>query len=161
MGQYQIIKDCSFGKNPTVWNFVNLYGARFGDDVKIGSFVEIQSEVSVGHRCSIQSHSFICSLVTIEDDVFVGHGVMFINDVAPPSGTRSKWKHTHIGTGVSIGSNATIMPVKIGAHALIGAGAVVTKDVPDYAVVAGNPARVLKYRDQVSGVRGQGSGEKL
>ena len=115
----------------------------------VGTFVEIQAGVKVGDRTRIQSHTFVCELVTIGSDCFIAHGVMFINDTAPPQPERDKWRETVIEDGVSIGSNATILPVRIGKNAMIGAGAVVTRDVPAGAVVAGNPARVLRYRDDV------------
>lgn len=140
----QIIRNCKIGKNTKIWNFVNLYDCEIGDNSMVGSFVEIQNDVKIGNNCRIQSHSFICSLVTIEDDVFVGHGVVFINDVYPPNNDKSKWKKTLVKRGVSIGSNATILPVTIGENSVIGAGAVVTKDVPPNVVVAGNPARIIK-----------------
>jgi UDP-2-acetamido-3-amino-2,3-dideoxy-glucuronate N-acetyltransferase len=134
-------------------DLVNLYGCEIGEATMIGPFVEIQSDVSVGARCKISSHSFICSGVIIEDEVFVGHGVMFINDKAPRATredgtlqTAEDWEliPTRIGRRASIGSNATIMGgIVIGAGALIGAGSVVTKDVPEHAIVAGVPARVV------------------
>jgi acetyltransferase-like isoleucine patch superfamily enzyme len=132
---------------------VNLYGCTIGDETKIGAFVEIQKNAFIGARCKISSHSFVCEGVTIEDGVFVGHGVMFINDRFPratnPDGslqTEADWsvEGTRVKRGASIGSNATIVSgVTIGEQALVGAGAVVTKDVPDFAVVAGVPARVI------------------
>ena len=143
----QLIRDCKIGEGTKVWNFVNMYECEVGRDSMIGTFVEIQNGVKIGDRTRVQSHTFICELVTIGDDCFVGHGVMFINDTEPPQPDRSKWKETVVEDGVSIGSNATILPVRIGKGAMIGAGAVVTKDVPPGAVVAGVPARVLRYRD--------------
>jgi acetyltransferase-like isoleucine patch superfamily enzyme len=133
-------------------DLVNLYGCRIGDDTKIGAFVEIQKGASIGGRCKISSHSFVCEGVTIEDEVFVGHGVMFINDPRPRATsdgqlqTEADWQvvPTRVARGASIGSGATIMcGVTIGEHALVGAGAVVTRDVPPGATVAGVPARLL------------------
>jgi UDP-2-acetamido-3-amino-2,3-dideoxy-glucuronate N-acetyltransferase len=143
------------GKGVTIFHesLVNLYGCRIGDDTKIGAFVEIQKNAAVGSRCKISSHTFVCEGVTIEDEVFVGHGVMFVNDRYPratnPDGslqTQEDWNvlPTRVCRGASIGSNATILPnLTIGERALVGAGAVVTRDVPAGAVVAGVPARVV------------------
>ena len=134
-------------------NQVNLYGCTIGDDSRVGSFVEIQKNSIIGARCKISSHTFICEGVTIEDEVFVGHGVMFTNDRLPratnPDGSpmsEEDWKvvSTRVKRRASIGSNVTVVPgVTIGEHALVGAGAVVTKDVPDFAIVAGVPARII------------------
>jgi acetyltransferase-like isoleucine patch superfamily enzyme len=142
------IVDVTFGTNVTIVEPANLYGCAIGDNCFIGPFVEIQRGVRIGRNCRIQSHSFICELVTIGDHVTVAHGVMFINDPyadgGPARGDRSKWRATQIGDGVSIGSNATILPVTVCAGAVIGAGAVVTSDVATPGVYAGNPARLLR-----------------
>jgi len=142
--QLQLINNCKIGKNTKIWNFANIYGCEIGDNCMVGTFVEIQKDVKIGNNCRIQSHSFVCSLVTIEDNVFVGHGVMFINDLLPPSGDPKNWKKTLIKKNVSIGSNATILPVTIGENCIIGAGAVVTKDIPANSVAVGNPAKILR-----------------
>ena len=113
----------------------------------IGSLVEIQSDVDIGDDCRIQSHSFICSRATIKDKVFIGHGVKFVNDLYPPSGNADEWQQTLVREGASIGTNATLLPVEIGQNALIGAGAVVVDDVPANAIVAGNPAEIIDYRE--------------
>ena len=142
-----IVKDTQIGKGTKIWEFANVYGCDIGDDCNIGSYVEVQNDVKIGHRVTISSHSFICSLVTIEDDVFVGHGVMTINDIHPPSykrtGSKDQWKKTLIKKGAVIGSNATIFPVTIGENAIVGAGAVVTKDVSDNCAVTGNPTKII------------------
>ena len=143
----QVIRDCRIGEGTKIWNFVNMYECEVGRDSMIGTFVEIQAGVKIGDRTRVQSHTFICEMVTIGSDVFVGHGIMFINDTMPPQTDRNKWRATVIEDGASIGSNATLLPVTIGKDAVVGAGAVVTKDVPPGAIVAGNPARVLRYRD--------------
>lgn len=126
----------------------NVYGCVLGEGTFVGPFTEVQKGVTVGKRCRIQSHSFVCELVTIGDDCFIGHGVMFVNDVfaggGPARGDRSKWRSTRVGNGVSIGSNATILPVTIADRAVIGAGAVVTKDILQPGVYAGSPARLLR-----------------
>jgi len=146
-----IIKDCKIGKDTKIWNFVNIYGCEIGDNCNIGSYVEIQSNVKVGNNVIISSHSFICSLVTIEDDVFIGHGVMTINDLHPPSfrrtGSKDDWQKTLIKKGAVIGSGVTLLPVRIGENSIVAAGAVVTKDVPDNCTVAGNPAKIIKKGD--------------
>ena len=142
------IKDVSFGENVTVVEPVNLYGCCIGAGTFIGPFVEIQKDVVVGARCKVQSHSFICELVTIGDDCVIAHGVMFINDLfatgGPARGDRSLWRSTRIGNRVSIGSNATILPVSICDGVVVGAGAVVTKDITSPGIYAGNPARKLR-----------------
>ena len=142
------IKNVEFGKDVTIVNPVNLYDCKVGDNTFVGPFVEIQKDVSIGARCKIQSHSFICELVIIGNDCFIGHGVMFINDTfvegGPARGNKDLWKHTNIGNNVSIGSNATILPVTICDNVVIGAGSVVTKNIIEAGVYAGNPAKKLK-----------------
>jgi len=141
------IKDVDFGINVSIVEPVNLYGCHIGDDSFIGPFTEIQKNVNIGSNCKIQSHSFICELVTIGNHCFIGHGVMFINDLfqdGKPAGDKTKWKATTIGNHVSIGSNVTILPVNICDHTVIGAGSVVTKSITEPGVYAGNPARKLK-----------------
>lgn len=143
-----IRKDVVFGENVTVVQPVNLYGCEIGDKTFIGPFVEIQKDVKIGQRARVQSHTFICELVTIGDDCFIGHGVMFINDLfakgGPARGDTTLWKSTKIGNHVSIGSNATILPVEICDYVVIGAGAVVTKNITQSGIYAGNPAIKLK-----------------
>ena len=142
-----IVTDCQIGEGTVIWHFTNLYGCDIGKNCTIGSFVEIQNGASIGDSVTISSHSFICSLVRIESDVFVGHGVMTINDVHPPSlkrtGDKSAWKQTIVKSGAVIGTNSTLMPVTIGRNAIVGAGSVVLSDVPDNAVVVGNPAKII------------------
>lgn len=142
------IVDSKFGSNVTIVEPVNLYGCAVGNEVFIGPFVEIQRGVTVGDFSKIQSHSFICELVTIGSHCFIGHGVMFVNDTfssgGPARGDRSKWRPTVIGDRVSIGSNATILPVTITSCVVIGAGAVVTKNIDRAGVYAGNPARKIR-----------------
>ncbi len=140
--------DVHFGDNVTLVEPVNLYGCEIGNDVFVGPFVEIQKSVSIGSGTRIQSHSFICEFVNIGSDCFVGHGVMFINDLfasgGPARGDKTKWKSTNIGDRVSIGSNATILPVSICDDVVIGAGTVVTRDIFEPGIYAGNPCRKLR-----------------
>ena len=142
------IREVSFGDQVKIVEPVNLYGCTIGTGCFIGPFVEIQSGVTIGQHTKIQSHSFICSKVVIGDHGFVGHGVMFINDLfengAPAGGDASKWRSTTIGNHVSIGSNSTILPVSICDQVVIGAGAVVTKDIVKPGIYAGNPARFMR-----------------
>lgn len=143
------IVDVDFGKDVTVVEPVNMYGCKIGDDAFVGPFVEIQRDVTIGHRTRIQSHTFVCELVTIGDDCFIAHGVMFINDLfqigkPAPKDRKDLWAETHIGHNVSIGSNATILPVTICDNVVIGAGAVVTKDITEPGIYVGNPARLIR-----------------
>jgi acetyltransferase-like isoleucine patch superfamily enzyme len=150
----QIAPDVKLGSGVRIFGFTNLYGCEIGDDVKIGTFVEIQKGARIGSRCKISSHTFICEGVVLEDEVFVGHNVTFINDLYPRSTngagqlqTEADWKcvPTLVRKGASIGSGATLLcGITVGARAIIGAGSVVTRDVPPDAIVAGNPARVLR-----------------
>ena len=143
-----ITPDVVFGEKVTVVQPVNLYGCTIGSNTFVGPFVEIQKNVRIGNFCKIQSHSFICELVEIGDHCFIGHGVMFVNDLfsngGPAGGDPSKWKATRIGDHVSIGSNATILPISICNNVVIGAGAVVTKDITQPGIYAGNPAKKLR-----------------
>ena len=142
------IKSVDFGSNVTIIEPVNLYGCSIGDDSFVGPFVEIQKNVIIGKHVKIQSHSFICELVSIGDECFIGHGVVFINDLfaegKPANGNKNFWKNTKIGNNVSIGSNATILPVEICDHVVIGAGAVVTNNITESGVYVGNPAKKMK-----------------
>jgi len=150
--------DVRLGRDVKLSKFINLYGCEIGDDTKIGAFVEVQKNARIGKRCKISSHSFICEGVTIEDNVFIGHNVTFINDAYPRAAnsdgslqTEADWKvePTTVKKGASIGSGATILcSVTIGENAIVGAGSVVTKDVPANTIVAGTPARVLRSLDQ-------------
>lgn len=144
----KIKDDVRFGSGVKVVMPANLYGCTIGDDCFIGPFTEIQKDVTIGNRTKVQSHSFVCELVTIGDDCFIGHGVMFINDLfatgGPARGNKSLWKETVIGNGVSIGSNATILPVRICDNVVIAAGAVVTKNITEPGIYVGNPAKKLR-----------------
>ncbi|MFC6716689.1 acyltransferase [Natrialbaceae archaeon GCM10025810] len=148
IADFVAIHNTEIGCDCQIWRFVNIYGVTIGDECMIGSFVEIQRDVTIGDRSRIQSHAFICSLVEIGADVFVSHGAKFVNDRSPPSGDRDEWESTTIEGGAVIGTNATLLPVTVGRNALVGAGAVVTEDVPENAIVAGNPAEIIGYRDQ-------------
>ena len=142
------IRDVKFGENVVVVEPVNIYGCEIGNNTFIGPFVEIQKDVFIGENCKIQSHSFICELVTIGNNCFIGHHVVFINDLfengGPAQGNKSLWKSTKIGNHVSIGSNATILPVEIIDGVVIGAGAVVTKNITKKGVYVGNPAKLIR-----------------
>lgn len=142
------IRNVIFGERVKIVAPANIYGCSIGDDTFVGPFVEIQKDVTIGKRCKIQSHSFVCELVTIGDDCVVAHGVMFINDLfstgGPAMGDKSLWKTTLVGNNVSIGSNATILPVKICSDVVIGAGSVVTRNINEAGIYAGNPARKIR-----------------
>jgi len=153
-----ISPDVKLGRDVKLSKFINLYGCEIGDETKIGAFVEVQKKATIGKRCKISSHTFICEGVTIEDNVFIGHGVIFINDSYPRATaangnlqTEADWKveRTEVKKGASIGSGATILSnISIGENAIVGAGSVVTKDVAPNSIVAGNPAKVLRYIEQ-------------
>ncbi|MDD3056492.1 MAG: acyltransferase [Aliarcobacter sp.] len=142
------IKDVIFGKNVKVVEPLNIYGCEVGDNSFIGPFVEIQKDVKIGKNCKVQSHSFICELVTIGDNTVIAHGVMFINDLfatgGPANGDKNLWKSTIIGNNVSIGSNATILPVSICDNVVVGAGSVVTKNITESGIYIGNPAKKIR-----------------
>jgi len=154
----RVAPDVKVGEGVRLYDFVNLYGCEIGDNTRVGTFVEIQKNARIGRNCKIQSHTFICEAVTIEDEVFVGHGVMFINDLYPratnPDGTMvtdGQWAcvPTLVKRGATIGSGATLLGgITVGEQAVVGAGSVVTKDVPPRTVVAGNPARVIRNADE-------------
>jgi acetyltransferase-like isoleucine patch superfamily enzyme len=154
-----IAEDVVLGKDVKIYKFVNLYGCEIGDESKVGTFVEIQRNATIGKRCKISSHTFICEGVKIEDNVFIGHGVTFINDLYPRATnqgeklqTEEDWKviPTHVRKNASIGSGSTILGgVEIGENAIVGAGSIVTKNVAANAIVAGNPARLIRYIEQV------------
>jgi acetyltransferase-like isoleucine patch superfamily enzyme len=159
MNEYVCIApNVKLGREVKLSKFINLYGCEVGDESKIGAFVEIQKNASIGKRCKISSHTFVCEGVTIEDNVFIGHGVMFINDSYPRATaadgnlqTEADWKveRTVIKKGASVGSGSTILAnITIGENAIVGAGSVVTKDVAPNCIVAGNPARLLRYIEQ-------------
>lgn len=156
-----IAPDVKLGENVKLAQFVNLYGCEIGDETKLGTFVEVQKNAKIGQRCKISSHTFVCEGVTIEDNVFIGHGVAFINDIYPRATaaggalqTEADWKvvPTLVKQGASIGSGATILAkVTIGENAIVGAGSVVTRDVPANTIVAGNPAKVLRKVTEAAG----------
>jgi len=156
-----IAPDVKLGKDVRLSKFINMYGCEVGDETKIGAFVEIQKNARIGKRCKISSHTFVCEGVEIQDNVFIGHSVTFINDSYPrattPSGelqTEADWKveKTVVHKGASIGSGSTVLSnLTIGENAIVGAGSVVTKDVPDNAIVAGNPARILRFLQKENG----------
>jgi acetyltransferase-like isoleucine patch superfamily enzyme len=157
-----IAPDVKLGRDVKISKFLNLYGCEIGDESKIGAFVEIQKNATIGKRCKISSHTFICEGVTVEDNVFIGHGVMFINDIYPRATaangnlqTEADWKveRTVIKKGASIGSGATILSnITVGENAIVGAGSVVTKNVPANSIVAGNPAKFLRSIEQITEV---------
>jgi acetyltransferase-like isoleucine patch superfamily enzyme len=157
MNEFVCLTNVKLGKDVKLSKFINLYGCEIGDGTKIGAFVEIQKNAFVGRNCKVSSHTFVCEGVTLEDNVFIGHGVTFINDSYPRSTnndgsmqTEADWKveSTRVKKGASIGSGSTILSkISVGENAIVGAGSVVTRDVPANAIVAGNPAKVLRYVD--------------
>lgn len=148
ISEVSIKEDVILGENVKIISPANIYGCKIGSDCFIGPFTEIQKDVVIGDRTKVQSHSFICELVTIGEDCFIGHGVMFINDTfengGPARGNKNLWRSTNVGNKVSIGSNATILPVSICSNVVIGAGAVVTKNIYQPGVYAGNPAKLIR-----------------
>jgi acetyltransferase-like isoleucine patch superfamily enzyme len=142
-----IVNNAIIGDDTKIWHYANVYDCEIGQNCTIGSYTEIQNDVLIGNNVTVSSHSFICSLVKIEDNVFIGHGVMTINDLHPPSfkrtGSKEHWENIVIKRGAVIGSNATIFPVTIGENAKVGAGAVVTRNVPANVTVIGNPAKII------------------
>jgi UDP-2-acetamido-3-amino-2,3-dideoxy-glucuronate N-acetyltransferase len=154
----RVAPDVKLGEGVHLYDFVNLYGCEIGDNTRVGTFVEIQKNARIGRNCKIQSHTFICEAVTIEDEVFIGHGVMFINDLFPRATnadgtlvTEGQWVcvATCVKRGATIGSGATLLGgITVGEHAVVGAGSVVTRDVPPWTIVAGNPARVIRRADE-------------
>ncbi|OFX73826.1 MAG: UDP-3-O-(3-hydroxymyristoyl)glucosamine N-acyltransferase [Bacteroidetes bacterium GWE2_29_8] len=142
------IKDTEFGENVKIIEPVNIYGCKIGNNVFIGPFVEMQKDVVIGDNCKIQSHAFICELVTIGNDCFISHGAMFINDLfqtgGPARGNKELWKSTTIGNNVSIGTNVTVLPVNICDNVVVGAGSVVTKDIKESGIYVGNPAKLIR-----------------
>lgn len=165
----KIAEDVKLGKDVQIYDFVNLYGCEIGDHSKVGTFVEIQKNAKVGRNCKVSSHTFICEGVTLEDDVFIGHNVTFINDIYPRATagdaqlqTEDDWKciPTLIKRGASIGSSATLLcGVTVGEKAIVGAGSVVTKDVPANVIVAGNPAKVLRKIDPARDIAATGAAQ--
>lgn len=142
------IVDVDFGKDVVIVRPVNLYGCKLGDGVAIGPFVEVQQNVRIGAHTRVQSHAFVCEMVDIGEDCFIGHGVMFVNDAfksgRPAGGDQSKWRATRLGDRVSIGSNSTLLPVNICSDSVVGAGSVVTQDIIEPGIYAGNPARLIR-----------------